>query len=134
MITATQRTLKYLRGLGWECAIVEKWNPHAKIRQDLFGFIDIVALGMVNPTIGSETPVAYTAILRTIGVQSTVTAKHEEHRRKILANRILPIWLGSGSRVLLISWRKLMMTKKDGRRGKRAEWVPRLEWIQKEST
>jgi hypothetical protein len=23
---------------------VEKWNPHVKIRQDLFGFIDILAI------------------------------------------------------------------------------------------
>ena len=25
--------------------VVERWNPHARIRQDLFGVIDIVALG-----------------------------------------------------------------------------------------
>ena len=42
--TPTTRTLKQLRFEGFTCAIVEKWNPHAKIRQDLFGFIDILAL------------------------------------------------------------------------------------------
>jgi len=33
-----------LRRDGWTPAVVEKWNPHARIRQDLFGFIDVLAL------------------------------------------------------------------------------------------
>ena len=41
----TQRTLARLRQEGaLEVAIVEHWNPHARIRQDLFGFIDILAI------------------------------------------------------------------------------------------
>lgn len=40
----TQLTLKKLRADGWIPAVVEKWNPHIKIRQDLFGFIDILAI------------------------------------------------------------------------------------------
>lgn len=40
----TVRSLKHMRGLGYVCAIVEKWNPHARIRQDMFGFIDIVCI------------------------------------------------------------------------------------------
>lgn len=40
----TQRSLKVLRDAGYLCAIVEKWNPHARIRQDLYGFIDILAI------------------------------------------------------------------------------------------
>jgi hypothetical protein len=40
----TQRTLKYLRELGYLVAVVEKWNPHARIRQDLYGFIDVLAV------------------------------------------------------------------------------------------
>jgi len=39
-----QRSLEVLRKLGYTCAIVEKWNPHVKIRQDLFGFIDLLCL------------------------------------------------------------------------------------------
>ena len=34
-----------MRKLGYRAAVVEKWNPHAKIRQDLFGCIDVVAVG-----------------------------------------------------------------------------------------
>jgi hypothetical protein len=41
----TQRTLKYLREQGCQLvAITEKWNPHAMIRQDLFGIIDVLAI------------------------------------------------------------------------------------------
>jgi hypothetical protein len=40
----TQRSLSLLRSQGWRCAIVEHWNPFAKIRQDLFGVIDLLCL------------------------------------------------------------------------------------------
>lgn len=43
-MTPTQRSLKQLRAEGWTAAVVEGWNPHAKVRQDLFGFIDILAI------------------------------------------------------------------------------------------
>ena len=40
----TQRALTYCRKLGWTAEVVERWNPHARIRKDLFGFVDIVAI------------------------------------------------------------------------------------------
>lgn len=41
----TQLTLERLRADGWPLVeVVEKWNPHARIRQDLFGFVDVVAV------------------------------------------------------------------------------------------
>jgi hypothetical protein len=43
-VTPTQRSLKYLRDDGYMAAVVEKWNPHARIRQDLFGIVDILAI------------------------------------------------------------------------------------------
>jgi hypothetical protein len=33
-----------LKRLGYKVAITEKWNPHAKIRQDAWGFIDLIAV------------------------------------------------------------------------------------------
>lgn len=46
MTSPTQRTLAYLRGAGYPLVQgVERWNPHARIRQDLFGIIDVVAVG-----------------------------------------------------------------------------------------
>jgi hypothetical protein len=43
-VSPTQRSLKHWRGLGYLCAVVEHWNPHVRIRQDLYGFIDILAI------------------------------------------------------------------------------------------
>ena len=43
-MTPTQRSLKYLREQGYTVAITERWNPFARIRQDLFGFIDLLAI------------------------------------------------------------------------------------------
>jgi hypothetical protein len=40
----TQRSLEKLRQEGYLCQVVEKWNPHARIRQDLFGIGDILAI------------------------------------------------------------------------------------------
>jgi hypothetical protein len=36
----TQLSLKKLREEGYTVAVVEHWNSFARIRQDLFGFID----------------------------------------------------------------------------------------------
>ncbi len=40
----TQLSLKKLREEGYTVAVVEHWTAFAKIRQDLFGFIDLLAL------------------------------------------------------------------------------------------
>ena len=40
----TTLSLKALRDAGYTVAIVEHWNSHTRIRQDLFGFIDILAI------------------------------------------------------------------------------------------
>lgn len=67
----TQRTLDRLREEGWMVAIVEHWNPHAKIRQDLFGFADIIA---VKPF-----------LLRglTLAVQATTTSNLQARVKKL---------------------------------------------------
>ena len=41
-MTPTQRTLAWCRKQGGLVAVVERWNPHVKIRQDLFGFADLL--------------------------------------------------------------------------------------------
>lgn len=42
-MSPAQRSLAALKQLGYRAKVVEKWNPFAKIRQDLFGG-DILAL------------------------------------------------------------------------------------------
>ncbi len=63
----TQLTLKHLRDQGWTAEIVEHWNPHARIRRDLLGFIDVLAVR------GPET----------LAVQTTSAANVSARIRKI---------------------------------------------------
>jgi hypothetical protein len=61
-LTPTERSLAVLRDLGFQAAVVERWTPHGGaplgrrcvvckhqrttgLRKDLFGFIDILAVG-----------------------------------------------------------------------------------------
>lgn len=88
-ITPTQRTLKYWRALGYDCAITEHWNSFAKIRQDLFGFIDILAMG-------------YGQI---VGIQTTSYSNHTTRRTKILGLEVAKHWLEAGGLISIMSWK-----------------------------
>ena len=88
-LTPTQRTLAYLREEGYTCAIVERWNSHARIRQDLFGFIDILA---IKPG-------------ETLAVQCTSTGV-AERVKKIQESEYLPKVREAGWKILVIGWRK----------------------------
>ena len=59
MSSPTQRSLKLLRDRGYPLVqVVERWNPHARVRQDLFGIVDVLAVGddivAVQATSGSN--------------------------------------------------------------------------------
>jgi len=92
-ISPLQRSKKLLEEQGYLVAIVERWNPWAKVRQDLFGILDLLCVG--NGV--------------TLGVQVTTLGHKQEHIDKMMAHpnlqRILDVW-----EVKLHSWRKL----KDG--------------------
>ena len=40
----TQRSLAYLRDLGYHCEVVERWNAFTKTRRDLWGWCDVLAI------------------------------------------------------------------------------------------
>ena len=40
----TKRSLDYLREQGYHVEIVEHWNPFARIRKDLWGWCDLLAI------------------------------------------------------------------------------------------
>ena len=103
----TQRSLKLLRERGWLCEVVERWNPHAKVRKDLFNVIDIVALS-------SET---------IIGVQTTTVSNMAARRAKILAEPAVKRWLRAGGQISLHGWVKA------GPRGKPKTWQVREEFF-----
>lgn len=101
-MSPTQRTLAWLKKLGRRAAVVEKWNPHARIRQDLFGVIDVVSLG------GEIT-----------GIQATSGANVAARIAKMLDEKQEPAvrdWLLSGGKLEVHGWRKA------GPRGKRKLW------------
>jgi hypothetical protein len=72
-------------------AIVEKWNPHAKIRQDMFGILDLVAVKEGE----------------TLGVQTTTLGHVEERLEKIAASEATPKLRVAGWRLEVHGWRKL---------------------------
>lgn len=90
MTSPTQRTLSLCKRNGIEAGIVEKWNHHAHIRQDLFGFIDIVAMNGGN----------------VIGIQATSGSNVSARVKKILANPKALLWLRSGGLLYVHGWRK----------------------------
>ena len=101
-MTHLERTLKCFKDLNFIVSKVEHFNTFAGIRQDLFGFLDVLAL---HPAHG------------TIGVQ-VCGSDWSPHIRKMTDDRreSLLLWLASGNRCILIGWRNL---KKEG-------WTPRL--------
>jgi len=107
----TQRSLKELRKDGWTVAITEHWNPFAHIRQDLFGFIDLVAM---SPSRGL------------LAVQTTSGSNVGKRIAKIKAEPRAAIWLACGGRIQVHGWRKV------GAKGKRKLWECRTVEILKD--
>lgn len=113
-LSPTQRTLRELRNQGLICGIVEKFNVYAGpygIRQDLFGWIDIIAL---CPERGI------------LGIQSTGQA-FSQHWQKITQERNEECreWLKCGGKAYLWGWRKVKL-----KRGSKAmRWKPRIKEV-----
>ena len=116
-LSYTQMTLRECRDRGYIVAKAEKFNAYAGPfgrREDLFGFIDIIAL---DPKQGI------------LGIQSTGPNGHSQHRKAMLENTSVLEWLRCGGRVELWSWRKLLLQKG----GKARRWAPRIEPITMEN-
>ena len=106
-MSPTQRSLKELRRLGYTVQVVERWNPFAHIRQDLFGFIDILA---IRPG-------------EILGVQATSAANHASRVTKSSQHGNFRPWRSAGGLFEVWSWRQ------GGPRGKRKTWMLRREVI-----
>ena len=108
-ISPTQRTLKKNRDEGRICGIVEKFQQYGGkfgIRQDLFGFIDIIAIDEKEGI---------------VAIQST-GQDWSGHVKKILElDEIVIKWLQHAP-LELWSWRKV----KKVRGGKAMVWKPRI--------
>ena len=115
----TQFTLKLLRDRGYSAEVVERWIVRCKKRIDLWNVVDIIAMREDKGI---------------VGVQSTSAAHHADHLAKARAEPLLERWLRCGGKFALISWKKKRLLNKDGQKGKRFKWVPRIETIKKPTT
>lgn len=109
-MTPTQRTLKALRDMGRIVGSTEHFNPHVGphgIRQDLFGFIDLIC---IDPERGI------------VAVQSCGT-DYAGHVRKLTEERNEAVfeWLRHAPAELW-AWRKVKLK----RGGKAMRWRPRI--------
>jgi len=102
-MSPTARSLAHLRELGYQAKIVEKWNPFARIRQDLFGG-DIMALKAGEPVI-----------------QTTSGKNHAARRIKLEAAGYGLLWHSVDAVLEIWSWERA------GPRGKRKAWTLRRE-------
>jgi hypothetical protein len=109
MSSPTQRSLQHCRKNGWIAGVVEKWNQYARIRQDLFGCIDMIVIDDLE-----QGPLA---------VQATSGSGHAARRKKSIAEPRLKLWLESPARFEIWSW------SKKGPKGKRKLWTLRREPI-----
>ncbi len=95
-MSPTQLSLKYYRDAGYRVEVVEHWNIYAKIRQDLFGIFDLLAVGFGE----------------TIGVQTTSYSHVAERVRKIEDSEFTPILRKCGWKLVVHGWRKEPKTNK----------------------
>jgi len=91
----TQRSLKYLRDLGYHCAIVERWNPHTRIRQDLFGFADLLCIQKNHPPL----------------LVQVTSSGWSSRLKKIKEEPLSKLALASGFNIEVHGWRKLKTNK-----------------------
>ena len=73
-LSPTQRSLAYLREQGYLVAIVEHWNPYARIRQDLWGWCDLLAIRKNEVLAVQVTASAVSTRIKKIQESETVAA------------------------------------------------------------
>lgn len=108
-MTPTQLSLKKLREDGYHAQVVEKWNPFAHIRQDLFGAIDIIAVKKDQPGC--------------LGIQTTSTPNMSARIDKSLTLPAMRAFVEAGNRFMVWGWAKR------GARGERKVWTLKEEAV-----
>jgi hypothetical protein len=108
----TQRSLKLLREAGYQAAVLERWNQFAHVRQDLWGFGDLIA--------------AKASQNGSILVQTTTTENMGARIKKILAIPEASVWLAAGNQIIVHGWAKR------GDRSKRKLWECKVHQVSAE--
>lgn len=89
-MSPTQRTVAELKKRGYRAAIVERWNSFARIRQDLFGIVDVLAIGNGE----------------TLAIQCTSGSNVSARVRKIAEADATPDMRKAGWKIVVWGWRK----------------------------
>jgi len=111
MNSPCQNSLKMLRKAGYICAITEHWNKFARIRQDAFGFIDIIGIKSGEPI---------------LAIQTTTRTNISARQNKICELEAAKVWSMAGGFIDIHAW-----SKKDGRYQcliRHLEFDPLTEW------
>lgn len=90
MTSLTARSKWLLESDGYKVAIVENYNAFTKRKHDLFGCIDILAVGAGD----------------TIAVQTTSKSNMSARRKKIQDSDAYPEMIRSGWRIYVHGWHK----------------------------
>jgi hypothetical protein len=108
-MTPTARTLQHLKKLGYTAQVVEQTirGKGMVFKRDLFGCIDVLALGDG----------------RAWGIQACAGSSHAARLTKAKQQPGLADWLRCGNRFEVWSWAK------QGPRGKRKVWTLRREAV-----
>lgn len=91
MSSPTQLSLAHMRSRGYLAAVTEHWNHFAKIRQDLFGILDLVCVSEKG----------------TVGVQTTSYKNMAARVAKIAENAATPFLRKAGWILEVHGWRKV---------------------------
>ena len=86
----TQRSLKLMRERCYLCEITERWNQWAKVRQDLFSFVDVLCIKDGE----------------TVAVQTTSYSNISARVKKISELDTAPIVKLAGWKIIVQGWRK----------------------------
>ena len=89
-MTPSQRTTKHLREQGYLVATVEHYNSFTRRKHDLFGCIDLLAIGNGE----------------TLAIQVTSRSNMSARIKKIEDNLALPEMLRSKWRIIVHGWDK----------------------------
>lgn len=107
--------MAWMREMGFTVAKVERWNPFAHVRVDLFGFADILAMRLGERGVTA--------------VQTTAFSNFQDHKRKMRVIKPLKLWLRTGNTIWLVLWKKVTKETAEGERYERKRLVPFVSYL-----
>lgn len=90
MNTPSQRTIALMKKEGYMTAVAEKFNTFAKVRQDMYKWIDIMAIHSEKREI--------------VGIQTTTASNLAARVAKAVAKREFKTWLLAGGVAEFHGW------------------------------